>query len=682
MNKLFFSLIIPLGFVLGFVLLIPSISEAAIAVGWNATSTDAGYITPNPVNGSFPTIVVGTGTPSAVNANAKITIIGKGSQDFIASTTDNNSTSDAIYNAYAPGSRIFIGAHGTNQTTLVYGITSGGYGELACINSTFGTSNGCLIGTRTTAAPIIFGTNNIERFRIGPDGANGINLATPGASLEIKATTTTSGGSALIAWDSSGNPLIYVRDDGNIGIGTSSPWAPLSINTPTSATIYFAAGSTTANAETHATCPTPGLAIGSTTAACPLAHTLDVNGNGYFTSSGAVALGVGATGTSTLGFQVDQSAGVGTGISTQSAAAGSGETLQTLSANANEALTLKSKGSGNAALNSPTGGILLQPNNTSRYTVTDTSHTFTRNVSSTAATVRFSYTDAADAALTAGAEAPDVYFNLGSAIRTHASNTNIPTQRDYRLTGSTHAFATAGGTITNAAAFSIDAPDNAGTNAAISTSSALYIPGAALSANVSTSTAANFNASTGASNNFALMSVGRVLMNGVTQSSGLQSGIACFNAVGELINESIACVSSARMFKENIASSTHGLAEVLQLQPVTFTWKKDYLGSKVNDPNQNGTQYSLIADDVAKIDPNLVSVATAPLSFEGKTYPAGTVTGLADLNHWVSVFVQSFHDMETQIQGIMTHQSKQDVQIAKQQAEIEQLQAQLKKLEK
>lgn len=176
----------------------PLSASAAISAPWNATSTDKGYISPNLINGNNPNLYIaalvgiGTKTPSDVNANARLTVAGISSQDIIASTTDNTTLSDAILQAYAPGARVFLGAHGTNQVSTRYGITLGGWGELGAFNSTSGTINGLIIGTNP-AVPLVFGTNNVERARFLSSGLFGIGTTTPSQLLSVQGNELLSG---------------------------------------------------------------------------------------------------------------------------------------------------------------------------------------------------------------------------------------------------------------------------------------------------------------------------------------------------------------------------------------------------------------------------------------------------------------------------------------------------------
>lgn len=175
---------------------------------------------------------------------------------------------------------------------------------------------------------------------------------------------------------------------------------------------------------------------------------------------------------------------------------------------------------------------------------------------------------------------------------------------------------------------------------------------------------------------------GTVGMKGLTGSSGLQVGILCLSSVNEVINESVACVASAKRFKENIQPLSIGLDEVLKLKPISFTWKKDFNGDLQKNPNFSGTQYSFIADDVQKIDPSLVSVETEPTTFEGINYPAGTVHGLADMNHWVALLTKAIQDFYIQFQKLVARVSGLENKLDKQQQQIDSLQTQINALKK
>lgn len=153
-------------------------NQVVMATGFNTvTSTSTIFIASN------QTVGINTTNPTGVNANAKLTVAGISSQDIIASTTDNTTLSDAILQAYAPQSRIFMGAHGINQTTIRYGITLGGWGEIGQFN-TSGNTNGLIIGTNP-AVPLVFGTNNLERLRLTSAGNVGISSTSPFALLSV-----------------------------------------------------------------------------------------------------------------------------------------------------------------------------------------------------------------------------------------------------------------------------------------------------------------------------------------------------------------------------------------------------------------------------------------------------------------------------------------------------------------
>lgn len=182
---------------------------------------------------------------------------------------------------------------------------------------------------------------------------------------------------------------------------------------------------------------------------------------------------------------------------------------------------------------------------------------------------------------------------------------------------------------------------------------------------------ANGNVGIGSSTpNYGLVANGTVAFPNLTTSSGLQTGVLCSGAGGQIINDSVACLASAKRYKEKINPLTPGLDEIMQLNPVSYYFKPDFNGSLQKNPNYNGLQYGLIADDVQKVDPNLVIVTTATTTFEGKKYAPGTVQGLQSTNTWVGLFVKTFHDLENQITQIIFRQNTQDAKIQAMQAQI------------
>jgi hypothetical protein len=77
--------------------------------------------------------------------------------------------------------------------------------------------------------------NNLGNFRnlfLNPNGGNvaiGTGTITPTARLEIRGVGTTSATTALEVDNNSGDPLLVVKNDGSVGIGTTSPRSPLEI---------------------------------------------------------------------------------------------------------------------------------------------------------------------------------------------------------------------------------------------------------------------------------------------------------------------------------------------------------------------------------------------------------------------------------------------------------------------
>lgn len=221
---------------------------------------------------------IGTSDINSVNANSKLTVVGSGALAIVASTTDDTTATAAVgTDSYSVGSRAFLGAHGQSQVSTQYGTAVGGYAELAGINNTFGTFNGLMIGTRTTATPIIFGNNSLERMRITSAGNIGVATATPAWPISVYSTNAKqlgfSAGAGINGWvwgedlngnfqfstttiagnATSSNPAaqLYATGQGlivnygNSGFGTTSPYATVSIQSGASTGDAFAISTTT-----------------------------------------------------------------------------------------------------------------------------------------------------------------------------------------------------------------------------------------------------------------------------------------------------------------------------------------------------------------------------------------------------------------------------------------------------
>ena len=209
------------------------------------------------------------------------------------------------------------------------------------------------------------------------------------------------------------------------------------------------------------------------------------------TSNSANSLAVGPNGTTNPVLQIDSStASSATGVKVTGAAAGTAPTIAAISSGANEDIALASKG---------TGSVKIQVNSLNKYIASQYAHTFTSTAYLGANTVRFGVTGSSDTTLTASTEAPNAYFNFGQT-RQHATGA-ITLQRDFRITPSIHSFVGAS-TITNSAAFSVDGPSNASSNATVTNSSAIYVPSAAI-VNTTNTYGLNISAATGGTNNYA-----------------------------------------------------------------------------------------------------------------------------------------------------------------------------------
>src|SRR5579862_4651981 len=76
--------------------------------------------------------------------------------------------------------------------------------------------------------------------------------------------------------------------------------------------------------------------------------------------------------------------------------------------------------------------------------------------------------------------------------------------------------------------------------------------------------------------------------------------LVCVDANGDLGTTGCTNTPSSRRFKEQIADMGDSSSKLLQLRPVTFFYKPEY------DDGSHALQYGLIAEEVAKLYPEMV----------------------------------------------------------------------------
>lgn len=94
-----------------------------------------------------------------------------------------------------------------------------------------------------------------------------------------------------------------------------------------------------------------------------------------------------------------------------------------------------------------------------------------------------------------------------------------------------------------------------------------------------------------------------VLLPGLASTSAAQTGSVCWSSTGGnlTVDTTTTCLASTRRVKHNIRPLESGLAEVMQLRPVSYELKPEF------DPGHLGRQVGLISEEVGPIDDRLIS---------------------------------------------------------------------------
>jgi len=465
----------------------------------------------------------------------------------------------------------------------------------------------------------------------GTGSACGGSGSTPGgASGAIQFNSSGSfGGASNLFWDSGNNRL---------GIGTSSPYALLSVATPNGAS-----GSVT----------TLFSIASSTSIATTTLFSISNTGGAQFTLASST-FSVGANGTTNPAFQIFASTtNAATGLALTSNVAGNGALFAVTSSGATENLTINPKGAtGKIILAVPGGATGITVNNNNDISFTQSSGTkydffannflYTPSAATNASSI-FNIKNSGGGALTAATEVPIELFNSTAGATWQHANSSIALQRDFLIAPEGHSFATynSGNTITDLATFSVaGAPImTASGNGTTTNAYSLLIGSSTATTQLNASTTNSYGlavwANGGAVNNYAaIFSGGNVGIGTTTPYSRFTvwgtdaaSSTLSFNVVNSASTTLFAVFdggnaqlsgtltqSSDRRLKANIQGldASTSLAAINSLSPVAYDWL---------DPEKGGVrQYGFIAQDVQKVFPNLVST-TSPTTLT----PDGTL---------------------------------------------------------
>ena len=144
-------------------------------------------------------------------------------------------------------------------------------------------------------------------------------------------------------------------------------------------------------------------------------------------------------------------------------------------------------------------------------------------------------------------------------------------------------------------------------------------------------------------------------------ATGLNSYTVCIGGTGGSLGQLLfaasgtVCVPSSRRFKEGISDMGDRSSQLLQLRPVTFFYKSQY------DDGSHLLQYGLIAEEVAKVYPDLVVYDKDSQALTVR-YQWLTPMLLNELQKQHKVVAAQQDELQTQLQQIKTQQQQMQAQ--------------------
>lgn len=462
--------------------------------------------------------------------------------------------SNALFNNTTGSSNIAFGSSAlygntTGNSNAAFGLSAMQDGTNGTRNTAFGSnslqgttgSNNVGIGQRSG----ISNTSGKGNTYIGAFADTGVvNLST---STAIGAGSSVNASNSLVLGGSTNNSVL-------VGIGTSSPFARLSIHANTDDTVsnntLFAIGSSTASV---------------------VSTLFSVSNTGLASTTNLIISGAGGPAGCATFSSVGQISNTGTACGT-----GSFSFLPAIY--------------GSQAVNSTSTGLWVTSGATPYGLIA--SSTFTTYASTTQLSI------SSTAYFPTGVWNPSGMVGIGTTTPQWALQ--IATSSGPQLTLSD-------GTGSNAP-FNFRA---AGTTFYLSTSSpGTFATGTnpimIIDASQTASTSVLIATSSNANATFAVD--GRVFMKGLTGSGAGQSIDICANASNELIADTGVCIVSDERSKDITGNYTGALDKIRQLNALTYFFKPKFNGALQINPNLSREQLGFTAQGLSKVDPKLVDV--------------------------------------------------------------------------
>ncbi len=563
-------------------------------------------------NNNLQSTVLGTGlsfSGTTLNASNAFTGTGiNGQNAYWTSSTALTSSSDLLNN----GTVVGINATSSNVALFIQGIS--------------GSASSTLIVASSSGANL---------FSVSSNGNVGVNTNTPSQTLTLQGSGTQDIFNVVAT---SGLSSLYVASNGNVGIGTTSPSQLLTVGNNNQFTVDSSGNVISAGNVT--------LGSGKTVFTDNLR---DVSGAINIIGGGVTQLYVSGTRVDLLGGSSNVVGGNFTNSNAafttrSSSATGTFNSLEVQKQDGTDIAVFQQNGNVGIGTTTPSYSLhVVGQGSISPFAIASSTGSQLFSVNSNGSTTLSSLGTGC-----VGAASGSLYIANSSGCSTGGGSGNS-------------AF-----TIGNALIYNATSTDSVGIGTSTPQQTLSVVgSGSKTPFNVASSSGANLfsvssngNVGIGTTTpNFQLTSTGTVQFKGLSASASNQTDYVCLDANGQLISDSTICVSvSAQRFKQSINPLENALAETMQFSPKSFYYKPDAPGFVA------GLQYGLIADDVQKIDPNLVTTETATTTFEGKTYPPGTVEGLVAPNNWIGLLVSDIQQQQYEIKNITVGKVKRSAE--------------------